>query len=288
MKIIGLVNSKAGSVGPHGHHNLRAALARSGHHHVEILEFDRSHSASQLEHLRREAPDLLIAWGGDGTHRSVLEALGTSESRILNLPGGTMNLLTKWIHGDRPWSDVLSTALETSVTRMLPGGTANGSLFFCAMVAGIPARFAEAREDVRRGDLGRALQDTGAALDGVRTIHLATSYGEDRSHADHHFHTGNVIGALVGPLALNGRMEVARAALPSAVSVLEFAWTTFVSNWRNQPGVTMHPAESLFVESTDGSEIPAMVDGENIAVGPSLEVSFVENAAACLVAARTA
>lgn len=284
VKTIALVNSMAGSVGPGGARRLRKAMKGVGLDHAEIREFDHANSAAQLAGIEAEAPDLLISWGGDGTQRAVLERLGRQSSRLLLLPGGTMNLLSKWLHGDRPWETILWSVLASPTTRILPAGKVGEHLFFCALLAGVAARFAEAREDMRRGDLGRAFQDTGAALDSIGMIHLSTSFGSDRQHADHHFPSGNVVGALVGPLAGNKRMEVIRSALPSAMSAIEFAWSTFTSGWRQRPDLSIEPADVLIVEDADGVDIPTIIDGERIQTGPSLTVTFVEEAAACLVA----
>ncbi len=48
----------------------------------------------------------------------------------------------------------------------------------------------------------------------------------------------------------------------------------------------MQSAEILQVESVDGLDIPTMIDGEKISPGKSLSVTFIEDAAACLVAGR--
>lgn len=284
MRTVALINSSAGSVGQDGARRLRKALSGVGLDHAEIVELDRTRSDEQLRHIQEQAPDLVIAWGGDGTHRSVLDTLGRHTAQILLLPGGTMNLLTKWLHAGQAWERVLWSVLGSPRPRILPAGRVNNKHFFCAMVAGVPARLAEAREDMRHGDIGRALQDTSAAMDSMRKIHLATSFGKDRMHADGHFPTGNVVGALVGPLAPSGRMDVARLELTSTWSALEFAWTSFVSDWRNQTGVSMQQADTLVVENVDGLAIPAMIDGEKIDAQAMLEISFVEEAATCLVA----
>jgi len=286
MKTIALVNSKAGGVGAHGIDRMRQALGRVSLDHAEIIEFERENSDEQLNWLQEEAPDLVIAWGGDGTHRSVLDTLGRRTSQILLLPGGTMNLLTKWLHDDQPWERVLWSVLGSPTARILPAGRVDGRHFFCAMISGVPAQLAEVREDMRRGDLGRAVQDSGIALSGFRSMHLATAFGTDPQHADGHFPPGNVVGALVGPLARNQRMQVARLELGSTWSALEFAWTSFVSEWRNRPDVSIEPADMLQVEAVDGLDIPAMIDGEKISPGKSLTVTFVEEAATCLVASQ--
>jgi diacylglycerol kinase family enzyme len=286
MKTISLVNSRAGSVGANGVDRLRHALGGVSLDHAEIVEFDHDNSAGQLKWLQEEEPDLVIVWGGDGTHRSVLDTLGRRTSQLLLLPGGTMNLLTKWLHGGQPWERVLWSVLGSPAPRILPAGRIDGMHFFCAMIAGVPAQLAQVREDVRRGELGRAMQDTGLALSGVRSMQLATSFGTDLEHAEGHFPPGNVVGALVGPLARNQRMQVARLELGSTWSALEFAWTSFVSEWRNRPEVSMQSADTLQVETVDGLDIPAMIDGEKISPGKSLTVTFVEEAATCLVASQ--
>jgi Diacylglycerol kinase catalytic domain len=288
VRTIALINSRAGSVGADGARRMRSALSGVGLDHAEILEFDHDAADAQLRRIQEVAPDLVIVWGGDGTHRSVLDTLGRHSSQVLLLPGGTMNLLTKWLHGGRPWEHVLWSVLGSPKPRILPAGRVDDMLFFCAMIAGVPAQLAAAREDVRRGDIGRAIQDTGTALSSVHSIHLAASFGRDPGHPDEHFPTGNVVGALVGPLARNERMEVAWLSLESAWSALEFAWASFASEWRDRPGMLVRPADSLLVENVDGLDIPAMIDGERIAPRTSFKITLVEEAATCLVAGSTA
>lgn len=288
MKTIALINSRAGSVGADGSRRMHSALGGVGLDHAEIVEFDHNRADEQLRQIQEDSPDLVIVWGGDGTHRSVLDTLGRHSSQILLLPGGTMNLLTKWLHGGRPWEHVLWSVLGSPSPRILPAGRVGDKHFFCAMIAGVPAQLAMAREDVRRGDLGRAIHDTGTALSGVHSIHLAATFGKDPAHPDGHFPAGNVVGALVGPLAKGGRMEVAWLSLESAWSALEFAWTSFASDWRDRPGMSIRTADSLVVENVDGLEIPAMIDGERISPRTSLKVSFVEEAATCLVTGSSA
>lgn len=287
MKAIVLINSRAGSVGGDGSRRMRSALSGVGLDHAEIVELDHNKSDEQLRRIQQEAPDLFIVWGGDGTHRSVLDTLGRHSSQLLLLPGGTMNVLTKWLHDGRSWEHVLWSVLGSPTPRILSAGRVDDMHFFCAMIAGVPAQLAIAREDVRRGELARAIQDTGAALSGVHTIHLAATFGDDPGHPAGRFPTSNVVGALVGPLARSGRMEVAWHSLESAWSALEFAWTSFASDWRDQPGLSIRAADSLVVENVDGLDIPAMIDGERIPPRASLRISFVEEAATCLVARST-
>lgn len=284
VKAIALINSMAGAIGPGGRDRLRRALAKVGLSHADIQELDRSNSKQQLETIAAASPDLVIAWGGDGTHRSVLETLGQRMSQLVLLPGGTMNLLPKWLHGEKPWEEVLWSVLASPRPRLLSAGKVDEQLFFCALLAGVPARLAEAREDLRRGDLGRALHDAGVALDSVGRTHLSGAFGEARGKADHPIPRSNLIGALVGPLANNGRMEIVRTLLPSGLSGLEQVWAGLSGAWRTRHGVQIESADVLVVEDEDGADIAAIIDGEHISAGRMIQVGFVEEAATCLVA----
>ena len=287
MKTIAVINSLAGSVGSNGAQRLKIALRKVGLERADICELDRQDSAAQFRGIERESADLVIIWGGDGTHRSALEALGRQSSKLLLLPGGTMNLLPKWLHGDRPWGVVLSSVLASPTPRIIPAGKVGEHLFFCAFLAGIPAKFAEAREDFRRGDFGRAIQDAGVALENVSRIRLATSFGKDNEHVDHHFPAGNLVGALVGPLAREQHLEIVRMNMPSAVAALDVAWSGFLNNWRQRKDVQSDIADVLLVETSCSRDIPAIIDGELIEPRPRFEVSYLSEAASCLVAATS-
>jgi diacylglycerol kinase family enzyme len=67
-----------------------------------------------------------------------------------------MNLLPNTVHGQKGWEEVLRDVIRSPRRKSLPAGEVNGQKFYCAMLAGAPARFAEARESLRRGDLGKA------------------------------------------------------------------------------------------------------------------------------------
>ena len=100
MKTIALYNPAAGSVTPDGGEKLRAALEEAGVRGADFLELDRANCETQLKELADANPDLLVVWGGDGTLRTALTVAGQTPNLLL-LPGGTMNLLTKSIHGDK-------------------------------------------------------------------------------------------------------------------------------------------------------------------------------------------
>jgi diacylglycerol kinase family enzyme len=249
MKTIALFNPASGSVPPDGGERLRAALEASGVWGADMVQTDPEDCEGQLKKLAASEPDMFVVWGGDGTLKSALQVVGQATPNLLLLPGGTMNLLPKTIHGEKAWDVILRDVLESPKRRMLPAGKVNDDLFFCAMLAGAPAHFAEARESLRRGELVKAATEARAAIDTLNTLHLHARYGEGYNFDGGTLPTTSIIGAVVGSLTKAGTgMEVE-------------------------------------IGSDDGGDIPVISDGEHIEAGPKVRVSFVEEAAQCLTAA---
>ncbi len=283
MKTIALYNPAAGSVTADGCERLSAAMEEAGVRGADLIEIDRTNCSAQIQQIADSTPDLFVVWGGDGTLRTALGVAGQAIPNLLLLPGGTMNLLTKSIHGDKPWDTILKDVLAAPKRTMLPAGKVNDELFYCAMLAGTPARLAEARESLRRGELVKAAVEARAALETLGALHLDARYRDGYTFERASLPTTSVIGVLVGPLAHESEMEVAALNDTTAGGALSVMWSSFVSDWRSAPGVTIVPARSLVIESGNG-DIPVIVDGEAIEAGDTIRVSYVKEAAQCLTA----
>ncbi|MBI1359974.1 MAG: hypothetical protein GC155_06770 [Alphaproteobacteria bacterium] len=285
MKAFALINPAAGGVPADGEMRIRHALDEAGLPGAAIEVLDPENGQAQIREIAGYEPDVFIVWGGDGTLRSALSIVGRKTPNLLLLPGGTMNLLTKSIHGDHPWNQILSAVIESPRVRNLPAGELNGDLFYCAMLAGAPARFAEARESLRRGEIGSVVAGARAALDTLQTLHLNARYSTGRYATGDRLPPTSVIGALVGPLVKEHQMEVASLSDASTAVALNVIWTSFLSDWRSAPGVTVVPAETLVIESDEGDEIPVILDGEAVEAGDRVRITYKEEAAQCLTAA---
>jgi diacylglycerol kinase family enzyme len=283
MKTIALYNPAAGSVSADGGERLRAALKAAGVNGAEMIEVDRSNCETQLKQLAAAKPDLFVVWGGDGTLRSALGTVGKATPNLLLLPGGTMNLLTRSIHGEKTWEQILNDVLAAPKRTSLPAGKVNGEIFYCAMLAGAPARLAEARESLRRGELVKAAAEARAAMETLGTLHLDARYRDGYTFERSSLPPTSVIGALVGPMARDHAMEIATLAEPTPGAALNVIWSSFISDWRNAPGMTIVPARSLVIETEDG-DIPVIVDGEAMEAGDRVQVTYIEEAAQCLTA----
>jgi diacylglycerol kinase family enzyme len=287
MKSIALFNPKSGSVPADARDRLLAVLQEAGINGADLIETDPEDCDRQLKSLAEMAPDLFVVWGGDGTIRAALSIVGSITPNLLILPGGTMNLLPRAIHGEKAWDAVLRDVLKGPKRKDLPAGEVNGDRFYCAMLAGAPARFAEARESIRRGELAKAAAQTGAAIETLKTMHLQATYGDSYSFGGTQLPTSSFVGAIIGSLTRAGEgMEVASLANPTTTGALNVVWTSFFTDWRNAPGVEVAPATSLDIGDEDGGEIPVIADGEHMNPSPRLHVTFVDKASQCLVAAE--
>lgn len=91
-----IINLTAGSVPQDAEARLRSALAALGEN-ADIFAC----SGKDIKSVAHDVLDCdrLIVWGGDGTIAGILDRAGRDGPPVLPLPGGTMNLLHKAVHG---------------------------------------------------------------------------------------------------------------------------------------------------------------------------------------------
>jgi YegS/Rv2252/BmrU family lipid kinase len=82
----------------------------------------------QVRGLVQERPDLLIAWGGDGTINEVVNGMFGSEIPLGILPGGTANLVARELRIPRKLSEAMRVIVAKH-TRRISVGLANQRYF---------------------------------------------------------------------------------------------------------------------------------------------------------------
>jgi diacylglycerol kinase family enzyme len=284
MKIIVVINRAAGGIRDDSEARMRHVMRSAGLNNVEIVEFDRTLGGHQLRDLASQSPEFLVIWAGDGTHRTALNTLGREPSNLVLLPGGTRNLLAKSLHGAGTWDEILLGVLATPRLRELPAGRIDDELFFCAMLAGAPALFAAAREGLRDGDFARALDGVGRGLEAAQNMHLVVQFRDISSIEITRLPPTSIVGALVGFLADDSRMDIVALDNPTMFPALDVVWSSFHSGFRNLQGISIVPARTLLVENEGGDDIPTIVDGEPLHVGARFQARFVERGGFCLAA----
>ena len=118
--------------------------------------------------LHRRGIDLLLVWTGDGTINAAARGAAGWDGAILPLPGGTLNLLSKALHGDRAVVEILTDALQgLGRPGPIPTIRADGGDAFITVVAGPATRWAEVRETMRQDGLIEASRAAPDALDAM-------------------------------------------------------------------------------------------------------------------------
>lgn len=133
--------------------------------------------------LRDQNIDLLIVWTGDGTINAAATKATGWTGAILPLPGGTLNLLSKALHGDRAAPDILADALAgKGHRRPIPTIRSADGEAFITIVAGPATRWAEVRETMRQDGLIEAAGTAPDALDAMMNAPGVRIAGHDRHY----------------------------------------------------------------------------------------------------------
>jgi diacylglycerol kinase family enzyme len=284
MKFSVIINPLSRSVPKDGARELEAAIRAAGHDIVEMncradcLQDDVCAAAGS-------AADGVIAWGGDGTLACALTACGSSGLPVLTLPGGTMNMLPKRLHGDGHWHEILDRILRKPAVRMLPAGEAAGQRFYIAALFGRLTGLAETREAVRKGELLEAAHALveGEILD-VET-RLRLSWEKKRASSGMSQQT---ISAVAAAVALNSghipRFEVASIDPDSTLDLLSTALDAVVHGWKEADPVEHDISEAVTVHDLNGADIPATLDGERVTFTSPVRIRLVKEAARVICA----
>ncbi|MDR6847074.1 diacylglycerol kinase family enzyme [Sphingomonas sp. BE270] len=147
------------------------------------------------EALDSAGVDTAVLFAGDGTINAAVCALAEWHGTILILPGGTMNMLAKHLHGSTDSAAIVAAAVEHGRRTSLPYVDVAGHRAFVGLILGPAATWVRAREMVRAGrlrGLGRAMKHAwqrtfgrGIRLEGVPALKHGAQAVFVRPEADH-------------------------------------------------------------------------------------------------------
>jgi diacylglycerol kinase family enzyme len=284
MKLAAIINPLSRTVPKGASDELKAAIAAAGHELVSLsiasddLEA-RAHAAAE------SGADAIVVWGGDGTLACVLTICGADGPPVLTLPGGTMNMLPRRLHGEGSWHEVLDRVLADPEERVIAAGDVDGHRFYVAALFGRLTGLAESREAVRKGQLLDAAQ---TMVDGdvlsVETrlsLHCGQAGNPDKAR-------GPAIEAVAAAVALTDgphpAFDVASIDPSSALELISTAMDAMIRGWRDADAVERDVTSSVTVEDPDGLAIPSTLDGEQVQFETPVEVRLIERAAKVLCA----
>ncbi|WP_411105010.1 diacylglycerol/lipid kinase family protein [Streptomyces sp. cmx-4-9] len=222
-------------------------------------------------------PDLVIAVGGDGTVREVVQALsGRPEAALFIVPGGTGNSYYRMLWGDRPWSEALKSvfadgapdgtvrprpldlALLAETDRVVCLGSCSGVIADALITArDIPlvgkARYARAFADTARDYPpypGRVTVDGRVVHEGPTVL---ANVGGGR-------YRGGQYLILPHSRLDDGLLDV--CVIGEGTTAAEVPGLSLTAAHLDRPGTVYARGRKITVERTDGRRLPLEHDGE--------------------------
>lgn len=256
-----LVNPRSGSVPEDAEQKLRDALEGHGEK-GDFTLLDGDDIASPIQACLESSPDMIIVWSGDGTVACALEKAGPSGPPILPLPGGTMNLFHKQIHGGASeWDHCLERGLKKGRQIDVPAGRAGDRNFYVAAMAGNLTDFAAPREAIRKGRLLEAIQ----TLSGSDALDLRTTMTFRSESKDDNVSKGHATAAslFVGTHE-DSALEFAFIDPDNPLELAATGFSALVSDWHDAPGVNTVFSNKVTLTHERGYDLRATLDGEPV------------------------
>jgi hypothetical protein len=202
--------------------------------------------------LGKAGVTLLIELSGDGSINALASSLDGWDGALLVLPGGTMNLLSKALHGEATVPDIVACVLAGQARRQTVPIIRHGDLVaYTGIIAGPTAAWGDVREDLRKGDLAALGQD---AVHAVTATFDAPGVSVDGS-ADLY----PAIFIEPGPDAL----QVSAVIAENTGHLIAHGWAWLMGDFRKGPFKPLEAADEVALSSS-GRRLELLVDGEQM------------------------
>jgi len=199
--------------------------------------------------LAEQGIDLLLVLSGDGTLNAAAGNLETWDGAMLPLPGGTLNLFHKTLHGDRSPEEILNDALAGKARRVHPPTIlCDAGRAYIGVIAGPTTAWAEVREQFRSLSLTGLAETIPDAID-------ATLHGDGVQ----------IRGSHQSFQAINLTPEADRIVAEglitdSAGSILRHGIAWLGGDFREGPSVDLSERRAVVIEGS--GTIGLLLDGE--------------------------
>ena len=205
---------------------------------------------------------LIVVLSGDGTLAAVAESLAGWEGTLLILPGGTMNLLSRTLHGDRTAQDIVRAYLDGQGSILRPPVILAGEITaYTGMIVGPTAAWGNVREALRNFDLTALADKVPAALSATFDSPGVTLEGEEQDYP-----------AIFVEPSLAG-LRAYGVLATGAGDLFKHGWAWLAGDFRDGPSEPLGTA-AHFKMCSDGDTLDLLVDGEKADTKSPLEMKL--------------
>lgn len=255
-----ITNPHSGSSDSKKAEAIEAACAERGLSFVGRTDFP-DQALPAVADLDHAGADTVVLFAGDGTINAAVCALADWAGAILILPGGTMNMLAKMLHGDAEPAAILEAAHGREHRVALSCVEAGKYRAFVGLIVGPAASWYRAREHVREGSLGKLWPAMRAAW--------RRTFGRGVRVTGAPNLPPRVQGVFVR--AEEDYLEVAAVDARDFRSIADLGWSWVSGDWVAARAVTEIRADELRV--AERRPVLALFDGEPETLDPGTRIS---------------
>ena len=211
--------------------------------------------------LAEAGADTVVLFAGDGTINAAVCALAAWDGAILVLPGGTMNMLAKSLHGDADPTAIILAAHEQERRIGLPFVEAGKHRALVGLIVGPAANWYHTRESIRKrklADLWPSVRTAWRRTFG-KGIRLGGASGfPPRSQAAFIRPEGDALAVM----AIDAR---------DFRSIADLGWNLITGDW-----VAAHAVTEIHVPRLTIAErrpVLALFDGEPVTLDPATAIT---------------
>ena len=255
-----ITNPHSGSSDAKKAEAIEAACADRGLSFVGRTDFP-DQNLPTIDDLDQAGADTVVLFAGDGTINAAACALAEWDGGILILPGGTMNMLAKVLHGDADPAAILEAAHEQARRVALPYVEAGKHRALVGLIVGPAASWYRAREHVRERSLGKLWPAIRAAWRRTfgRGVRLTGAPG----------FPPRVQGAYIRPQ--DDHLLVAAVDARDVSAIADLGWNWVTGDWVAAHAVTEIRADELRI--AERRPVLALFDGEPQSLDPGTRIS---------------
>jgi len=255
-----ITNPHAGSSDAAATDAILAAFAECGQTVVGRTDFPDD-ALPTLAALAQASADTVVLFAGDGTINAAVCALADWDGAILVLPGGTMNMLAKSLHGDAGPADIVAAAHRHGRRIALPFVAAGEHRALVGLIVGPAANWYRARESIRKRRLAALWPTIRQAWRRTfgRGIRLAGAPGfPPQAQAAYVRPDGDELAVM----AIDAR---------DFGSIADLGWNLITGDWVAAHAVTERRTEQLIL--AERRPVLALFDGEPVTLDPATVIS---------------
>ena len=162
-----IINANSGSANAVGEEEIVGSLRDAGLDVAQVVRIPEDDLPAKTA-VEQAGFDIVVILSGDGTISALCKALSGWDGAILPLPGGTMNLLCRKLHGDVALPELLAGLSNSNLNAApVPVIYAAGFEVLTGLIAGPSTEWGKVREGLREMDVATLVQQVPEAWAGT-------------------------------------------------------------------------------------------------------------------------